>query len=387
VVEIYGKHFIYNDIYSSKYGLIIATVDTQRMVAVSGRKEGSFVYNRALKRRHLIGDDYQNSSLSFEIDIVTCDGHALTLQEVREAEKWLFVDSTFKKLYIDPADDEFGETYELVYGVQKYLYFNCRFLYAEKLEYNGGVVGWRCTLETDSLLMWQDQCGVTYDLTIPVYVYEQGEQKRLLRGDVDFDGWVTAYDASMVLTEFTMIMAGYPPSFTAEQQAVADMDGDGEITAYDATMILKMFTMDIIGYPSEYEWITFDDGRPPIEVVTGTEVCEADVDSDIDGYTYPTITIYSGIVGGTIKLWNYDDDENRITEFQNVGASQMIVIDSSVSMISSNAEEPDALSVRSAMYEKMTKRNFPRLVNGLNRLGVSGDVARVSIAWNNRRYM
>lgn len=391
MVNIYGRHFIYDGIRSSMFNLIIANVETSEMTRIAGEKKGNFVFNKAWKCNHLIGDDYKDSPLSFEVDIVTCCGRTLTYEEVREIHRWLFVNATFKKLYIDPADDPFGETYELVYGVQKRLYFNCRFLHAEKLEYNGGVVGFRCTLETDSMMMWQDTVGVSYDYTAPVEVTIGGEQVRMLRGDVDFDGRLTAKDSQMILVAYGNIRIGLPSGFTEDQERVADMDADGDIDSVDAQMVLIVYGDDRLGYPTEKSYVIVERTNKTIELPEGTKIITVEVDSDIDGYTYPTITVWMGSEGGDLTIINYDDDENRQTVFSDLAARAQVTIDSSMSRVGipSYNEATGEVDVTAAttLYNKMTTKNFPRFVNGLNQISVDGDVIRIDIKWNNRRML
>ena len=75
--------------------------------------------------------------------------------------------------------------------------------------------------------------GETVSLTCQIHIG--------LFGDVDGDGVITPYDATLVLIAFSDLTAGYTPeelTLTAEEQIIADVDLDGAITAYDATMIL-----------------------------------------------------------------------------------------------------------------------------------------------------
>ena len=381
MIEIYGKHFVYNDVYSSQYNLIIANVETSRETRLSGGKNGNFVFNKATKTRYLIDDDYADSPMSFEIDIVTCDGRAIELQTLKKIERWLFTNSTFKKLYVDIADDPFGETYELVYGYQKRLYLNCRFLAPEKLEYNNGVVGFRCTLETDSTMLWQDEVSASFDFSEAIYPEEEGSTTRLLRGDVDFDGQITALDAQTILMAAADIMAGLDNPLTEEQTAVADMDGDGEITVLDAQIALQTYAADLVRYPTEKTYI--DVNGEIIHTPTGSRTIEIEVDSDIDGYTYPVITLYLGDVASDVTISNYDDDPDRSTSFTGLAAGSTITIDSVHSRVLSGGSTTGSVS----LYNKMTSKRFPRLVGGENRLVVTGNIARLIISWQNRRFL
>ena len=61
---------------------------------------------------------------------------------------------------------------------------------------------------------------------------EYGEKPKYKRGDVDNDGEIAAYDASLILQHTVNLidLTGNP---------AADVDKDGEIAAYDASMILQ----------------------------------------------------------------------------------------------------------------------------------------------------
>lgn len=63
----------------------------------------------------------------------------------------------------------------------------------------------------------------------------------LLKGDVNFDGKITAIDASAVLVEYAEVTSG-GGSFTDTQKKVGDVNSDGKITATDATSILRYYT-------------------------------------------------------------------------------------------------------------------------------------------------
>lgn len=64
----------------------------------------------------------------------------------------------------------------------------------------------------------------------------------ILKGDVNFDGKITADDASLVMAEYTRISGGLPGTFTPEQFEAADMDNDGVLSASDASEILRLYT-------------------------------------------------------------------------------------------------------------------------------------------------
>ena len=96
MADIYGSHFEYGGISSRQHSLIIANVDTSRMAKLSGTKEGVTIFSKSAKKRYLVDDDYTNSPISFDIEIVTENGRRLELVERRQIEKWLFNHRTYR---------------------------------------------------------------------------------------------------------------------------------------------------------------------------------------------------------------------------------------------------------------------------------------------------
>lgn len=277
MVDIYGSHFEYGGVSSRQYGLMIATVETERNRQVSGSIEGVSVFNRNTKKRFLIDDDYSEFPVSYEVEIVTDDEQLLEAGERREIEKWLFNKHSYRKLYLDVADDTRGETCEIIDGLQKRLYMNCRFVNPERLEYNGGVVGYRATLEADSGLWWQDAVTKTF---------------------------------------------------------------------------------------------TFASSTPD-----PTRQLVVNVDSDIDDYTYPKVTVTLGNYGGGFIISNTTDDDNRTTVFTGVSSGATIILRGDINYVSGD------------YYDKFSVRNFPRLLDGENNIVIQGDIASISFEFNNRRML
>lgn len=379
MITLDGSHFIYNDVHSTKYKLIFARVETSPVRSLAGKKTGKFVFDKATKARYHVGDDYSQSHMTFDVEIVTCDGQAIELQALREIERWLFANSSFKKLYIDPIDDPYGESYELAYGVQKSLYFNCRFLYPEKLEYNGGVVGFKCTMETDSMLLWQDAINCAYDLSAPVYVEIEGEQVRVLKGDVDFDGDVSLKDALRILQAYRNTIFDLPTGLNELETVAADYDSDGKITLSDALTTLQVYSADLFQIPKKKEYTVYDPDTQEYIVVTDelTTPISLNIDTDIDGYTYPVIKFMTGPQSnvGVIKITNLTDDDNRVTEFSHIPDYTTVEIDCAKH------------TVTGGNYNRMTKKVFPRLLDGINNLEFYGSIISLEISWNNRRFM
>ena len=277
MADIYGSHFEYGGITSRQYGLIIAAVNTTRTAVLGGSKEGVAIFSKSAKKRYLVDDDYSNSPLSIEIEIVTENDRTLETVERRQIEKWLFNHRTYRKLYLDMADDYFGETYEYVNGKLLRNYLNCRLINPEKLEYNGGVVGYKATLEADSNMFWQDATVST---------------------------------------------------FTVNNSSA-----------------------------------------------TSTSIITVNVDTDLDEYIYPKVSITMGSEGGDIVISNNSDDSARLTKFVGVGAYATVVMKGEMNYVSGQ------------YYEKFQQRNFIRLLDGENKLTVIGNVASIEFEYSSRRVM
>ena len=275
MADIYGSLFEYGGISSAQHGLIIVNVNTNRITNLYGQRESVTIFSKSANKLYLIDDDHSSSPLVFDIEIVTEDGRCLDKEERRQIEKWLFNRRSYRKLYIDISCDDRGETYEYVNGEQKRNYLNCRLINPEKLEGNGGIVGYKATLEADSQMFWQD----------PV------EQ-----------------------------------SFTVNNSASSS---SSNITV--------------------------------------------SIDTDLEEYVYPKVTIQMGSSGGEIIIINNDDDSTRQTKFVDIGANATIVMKGDLNYVSGQ------------YYEKFSGRNFIRLLDGSNTLTIKGNVKTISFEYSARR--
>lgn len=164
MADFYGSHFEYAGKDSHLYDLVIASVETNRLLLLEGKKDSTTLFNKKAKQRYLVNDNYSDAMLSFEIEFITDDERVLNPSERRAIEKWLFNRANYCKLYFDATEDITGETFEVVDNVRKRNYLNCRFTNPEKLEYNGGIVGYKATLEADSNMLWQDEIEKTFSV-------------------------------------------------------------------------------------------------------------------------------------------------------------------------------------------------------------------------------
>lgn len=278
-------HFEYGDFISREYGLIFAHADTSSFLSIAGDVASTYVFNKKNNTRYIIGNDYTESPLSFEIDIVTDDGMALTKENRRAVEKILFDKPYFQRLYVDLADDCMGETYEFVNGEMKRFYLNCRMMNPVKIEDGGGrVVGYKCTVECDCGYLLQDEINMEY---------------------------------------------------------VLDPD-------------------------------------------VGNAAVDVEVRTDTNGYVYPLVRVECGeLEGGTdaepklsFEIINRLDDPERTTVFYNLGSRAVVLMNSDTNYINGD------------YYEHFGgRRQFPRLLDGVNRIVVNGSVSKLQLIWTNRRFL
>lgn len=299
-MDLYGHHFIYAGIPSraavrgGTADLIIANVETSRYTNIIGEVKTQSVFNRHNTRRYMTNTLYDDSPLEFEIEIVA--DTPIDPYEMRELEKWLFNQRRYRPLYVD-MDDIMYDGLDTVNNQVIGEYLNCIFLDAKKIEGNGGIMGWRCTIQCDCPMAWQDKSVIVFS------------------------------------TEST------------------PRNGEEGYT-----------------YPI------------PTEGTSARRV-EIVVDSDINGYTYPTVTM-EVVSNGETTVYNASDSATRTTEFARIGSS------SSVSTIVMNGEL-NQLSGTSAgdYYSKFSKRNFIRFKDGTNKIVLSDNINYIKFEWQNMRWL
>ena len=134
--------------------MILATVETSRFTSAVGDTETISLFNKRNSKLYYIDDDLSDGPVSFQTEIVSED--PLPKEVQRAVEKWLFFKRGYAPLFFDVDDDCKGETWDMIEGRVKRYYLNCRFINPSKMEYEGGVVGYRVTVECDSPCAWQE---------------------------------------------------------------------------------------------------------------------------------------------------------------------------------------------------------------------------------------
>lgn len=152
-----GCHFQYGDFNSREYGFIFAHCDTSEYNRLMGEVRSTTMFNRRTMSQNILDDDYDDSAISFDAEIILEDFNDFRMMDRRVIEKALFRSVGYQKLYVDMLDDYLAESYECKDGDIKRMYFNCRFMNPSKIETDdGAVVGYQFTIECDSALAWQE---------------------------------------------------------------------------------------------------------------------------------------------------------------------------------------------------------------------------------------
>lgn len=274
-MELHG-HFHYGSGSSRDYGLMLAHADTNHDGRSSGEIQTVNLFSKRGKRNVFTRDDYSDSPISFDVEILSDSDRPLDQETQRAAQKWLFYQQGYWPLYLDPFDDCYEDNTEVIDGEEKNLYLKCRFTNPEKVYGNGGIFGYKAKLEADSPLAWQDTSSKTFTMT------------------------------------------------------------GGE----NANTLINL-----------------------------------EIDTDLKDYTYPKVIITTGQVGGNVTISNNSDSASRLTGFTGLGANTEIVMNEKIGMVSGQN------------YEKFSNKNFIRLLDGVNRISVVGDVVSIRFEWQNRRYI
>lgn len=253
MADIYGTHFELGGESSRQYGLIIASMESQRNMYLYGSVSGVFSFNKAQQTRSVIGNNYTSSHFSFEVEIMNEDGLAIEIGQKRSIEKWLFGNLGFRKMYFDQDDDCLNETYEYVNGSIKRLYMNCRFVNPQKIESDSGVVGYRATLEADSDMLWQDTVSFTFSSE------DISASNSVITVNVDTDAHEYTYPKVSVKIGNT----------GGDISIVNNTDSSSRITKfYGLTPLLSFYFTGGINYVSEGNYERFS-GRNFIRLLPG----------------------------------------------------------------------------------------------------------------------
>ena len=406
MADIYGSHFEYGGVDSATHGMIIANVETERFTQVAGTISGVTIFNKKNKKNYLIDDDYSESPVSFEVDIVTDDDRPLTRSEQREIENWLFNRHNYKKLYVDDA----------VGCINK----STAMLSYYKMKISGSVDG----VSNISLSVVDNDPTATLRVSFTLsgssssYNFNVNGRAVAITSTSDVytlpisNIYPDAYDKPN-----TVIIAKGNEEMTIKcsvLSCIGDILSSAESTAQQKSTANELFQRHASMGSSEYvngslkrmylncrfinpyrlEYMSGTVGyRVTLEADSGywwqdpvtytfalNHTVDGDrtriivpVDSDIDDYTYPTVTITMAQAGETVNIINNTDSDTRQTIFTNLSGGSHIVLKGDINYVSGQ------------FYAKFYQQNFPRLLNGNNSIDVVGGISSISFTFNNRR--
>ena len=118
----------------------------------------------------------------------------------------------------------------------------------EYIDQTGGVTTINFTLfpyqlEVGEYNVYVSSTGGSYTKVASFSVTDNWEEAPYTLGDVDQDGRITAYDASLILQSISELTA-----LTANQEEAADTDHNGTVTAFDASRIIQYVSEIISGF-------------------------------------------------------------------------------------------------------------------------------------------
>lgn len=112
------------------------------------------------------------------------------------------------------------------------------------------------------------------------------------------------------------------------------------------------------------------------ETTEDISIIEVNVDTDVNDFVYPKVTIQIGDIGGDITIINHTDDGSRLTTFVGLTPNINLVMNGNgINYVSGDN------------YMKFRDRNFIRLLDGTNRVSVAGNVSNITVEFQNQRYM
>lgn len=146
-MSFYGKNFLYNNISSEIYGLICASIDSSGQEASPAGNNVDIIEEYILRREtpYFYGVSY-SSKLEFPVSFFS--ENPIPRQKVREIEKWLFGQTTYKKFRVLQED-------------LTDVYYNCIFTENSLICIGNQVYGFSTTAKCDASWAWGEPITFT----------------------------------------------------------------------------------------------------------------------------------------------------------------------------------------------------------------------------------
>lgn len=327
--------FVYGNFDSADHNLMFAHIDTSEYNALAGDIETASIFNRRTASRNYIGTNYESSPVSFEAEIVTRDGSALSKESARAVEKALFNKPGFYKLKANYLDGKEGDAYEYLHNVMRDV----------------------CNLPAID----DAESGVVYIIK---------NEDSVVENEVITVGGELSWHESVVTADFDETFGTvyyYVNSRFINPTKI--IDDHGNIYGY-------RFTLEC---DSLMKWQ--EDTVVEQTISNNHSYITINVDSDLADYIYPKVTLNFGSSASpddfvSAVITNNTDNILRHTTFDNVPPNTVnFITDGNTNYVSDG------------MFENFTSRNFVRLVNGNNLIVVSGYVTSIKFEFKNRRFL
>lgn len=164
--------------------MIFVSTEGDEFLNLCNSPAANTIFNRQSNKASIIGNDYVEANLSFDIAVMNEDGMPYSSSEQRKIERWLFTQSDYCKLYINRYDDP--DSYEVTDSGRLGTYLNCRFTNPSKIISGAGVVGYKFTIECDSSTAWQDP---TIKIITAAEINSAGDDGIVIGVNSDYSGY------------------------------------------------------------------------------------------------------------------------------------------------------------------------------------------------------
>ena len=146
MIDLYGCYFKYGDFDSIVYNIGITNIETDRMKVLQSVQNVNTVRNKRNHKFLATKVAYDEAPISFEIEITTLDGSIINPMYIPMIERSLFNQRTFLPLY--PYIGTLDNT--------SMLHINCIFTEGERIDTDGGIIGYKLVVTADSVMAWSE---------------------------------------------------------------------------------------------------------------------------------------------------------------------------------------------------------------------------------------
>lgn len=138
---LFTGYYIYDGINSSRYHLLFANLDTDRLTQICNSVNYTTEFYKGLNRYDIHSKKWDDSPLSFDIEILS--EYPIDDIASKKIKRWMFNSSAYKKLYEDYGAKQSLD--EVINGKVKRSYVECVFSNPFEIRKSGNLFGWKCT--------------------------------------------------------------------------------------------------------------------------------------------------------------------------------------------------------------------------------------------------